>query len=170
MLCQRKIYYATRLLCFPIYGTPNDTDAVHIMILHDTANVCLLEKPNVMGKLPSFCQPTANVHAIITLPSRLQNSVSKFFTHSFAADVGSLPRCWQEVQNELQCRLFSIHPLHDATMASYAPRPLRSTYLWQQIFLVIRIMESQAQQQKTKHPLSRSSRISELAFKKRRKV
>lgn len=109
--CQRKIYYATRLLCFPIYGTPNDTDAVHIMIMHDTANVCLLEKPNAMGKLPSFCQPAANVRSIITLPSRLWNSVFKFFTHSFAADVVSLSRCWQEVLNELQCRLFSIHPL-----------------------------------------------------------
>lgn len=44
---------------------------------------------------------------------------------------------------------------------------LGSSYLWEQMFCAIRIKESQVRLQKTKHPVSGSSRISELAFKEK---
>ncbi len=94
---------------------------------HDYAWCCeslacengLLESPmprENFTQLP-FCQPAANVHTITTLPSRLRNSIFKFFTHSFAADVESLSEYRREVLNELhfRARVFSFHPLHDAT-------------------------------------------------------
>lgn len=69
-------------------------DAIHNMIMHDAVKALNVKavsrnaKCNVKNftQLP-FCQPVANVHTIPTLPSRLRNSIFKFFTHSFADDV-----------------------------------------------------------------------------------
>lgn len=67
-------------------------------------------------------------------------------------------------ENTLSCIAdFSLFMHHTA------PRLLLlgSSYLWEQMFCVIRIKESQVRLQKTKHPLSGSSRISELTFKEK---
>lgn len=104
-------------------------------------------KPNATWKLYSAsilsaCSECAHHHN--SLPSRMRNSIFTFFTHSFAADVESLSDYWREVLNEIhfRARVFSFHPLHDATAPPMRWDYLGGTYLWEQMFSVIRIKGS----------------------------
>lgn len=75
-------------------------------------------------------------------------------------DPGLGPFC----ENTLSCIAdFSLFMRHTAPQLLL----LGSSYLWEQMFCAIRIKESQVRLQKTKHPLSGSSRISELTFKEK---
>lgn len=100
----------------------NCTDATDIMIMHD-----VLESPacenSLLGKSQMRCENF--IWLLILSNARRHNSPLKvqklhfliFFTHSFAADVESLPGYRQEVLNELHIRagVFFFHSRRDAT-------------------------------------------------------
>lgn len=96
-------------------------DAGRIMTIHDVVKALHVETVcwKATWKLYSVSILSAHSkceHHHKLFPEGWGIQFLNFFTHSFAADVTSMPAHWQEVLNEFcfRARAFYFHPLYDA--------------------------------------------------------
>lgn len=174
---ERKICYATRLLCFPVCRTANYTDAIRIMIMHNVAKA--LHVRTVCWKAKCEVKTLLSLHLVslqqMRTPSRLspQGWAIHFlnFLHihlqlMWGACQSTDRKCWMNYISErefspfIPCMMPQLLPCTETT--------------WKHLLVGTNVLcdkdqgiFSWVQLQKTRHPPSRSSRINELALKEK---